>query len=133
MSQRKRWARGLFRVIKLKRTRTFGDFLSDSIHGIYFFASPFGLLSGMLYAVTSVFGLPWLITFPLFALFAFSLLLLGASVVYLKHSIRDLAYIPVWFILSNIQAVILLKACIDEKMGKKMEWFRVIRDDYTLR
>jgi cellulose synthase/poly-beta-1,6-N-acetylglucosamine synthase-like glycosyltransferase len=133
INQRKRWARGLFRVIKLKRTKTFRHFFSDSIHGIYFYASPFGLLSGMLYAITSLFGFHWIITLPLFALFTFSLLLLGASVVYLKHSVRDLAYIPAWFILSNIQAVIFLKACIDEKMGKKIEWFRVVRDDYILR
>jgi cellulose synthase/poly-beta-1,6-N-acetylglucosamine synthase-like glycosyltransferase len=126
-NQRKRWTRGLVQIVRTKRRESPKMFLSDAMHGIYFYASPFGLIIGTLLAIAWFLNLPIYIFAPLFGLFLFNMSLLVYSRIHFKESMRDLLYFPVWFALSNIQSVLAFKSLFDDLRGKEISWFRVER------
>ncbi len=128
LNQRYRWARGLVRLLKLKQIRSLKEFISDSVHGVYFYVSPFGLVAGTMMVISLLLGLPAAVWLPLASLFVLSLGLLVASIIYFKRPLKNLLYLPHWFVLSNIQIALFFKAVIDESMGKDMAWFKAERD-----
>ncbi len=119
--QRIRWARGAARLFKYKR-RHGKEFLSDIMHGIYFYVPPFGLITATILALFIYFGLPLFLTAPILSLFLFNMVLIVYSRIKFKEPFRDLIYLPVWFVLSNVHLVLLLKGLIDEKMEKSVSW-----------
>ncbi|MBN2203259.1 MAG: glycosyltransferase [Candidatus Aenigmarchaeota archaeon] len=121
VKQRMRWARGSIRMLKYKR-RKGKKLLSDLMHGVYFYTPPFGLITATVLAIFLYFGLPLFLTAPVLGLFIFTMSLIVLSRIKMKEPLRDLAYLPVWFILSNIQLVLIFKAIIDEKLGKGISW-----------
>jgi cellulose synthase/poly-beta-1,6-N-acetylglucosamine synthase-like glycosyltransferase len=119
--QRIRWARGATRLFKYKR-RHGKELLSDIMHGIYFYVPPFSLITATVLAVVLQFNFPIFITMPFIALFMFNMVLLVYSRIKFKEPLRDLVYLPVWFVLSNVHLVLLIKGLIDEKMEKSVSW-----------
>jgi cellulose synthase/poly-beta-1,6-N-acetylglucosamine synthase-like glycosyltransferase len=121
LKQRIRWGRGSIRMLKYKR-RHGKKFLSDVMHGIYFYFPPFGLITATVLAICLYFNLPFFITIPFLVLFLFNMLLLVYSRIQFKESFKDLLYLPIWFVLSNVHLVLLFKGLIDEKLKKEILW-----------
>jgi cellulose synthase/poly-beta-1,6-N-acetylglucosamine synthase-like glycosyltransferase len=121
VKQRVRWVRGTIRLFKYKR-RSGKCFLSDVMHGIYFYLPPFSLITATILAIFIHFGLPLFLTAPILGLFLFNMLLLVYSRFYFKESFKDLLFLPVWFVLSNLHLVLIFKCLIDEKMNKPISW-----------
>ncbi|MFH1474009.1 MAG: glycosyltransferase family 2 protein [Candidatus Aenigmatarchaeota archaeon] len=119
--QRIRWARGAAKLLKYKR-RHGKEFLSDAMHGIYFYVPPFGLITATVLAIVMQFGLPFFLILPFIVLFMFNMVLLVYSRIKFKEPMGDLLYLPVWFVLSNVHLVLLLKGLLDEKMEKSVSW-----------
>ena len=119
--QRIRWARGSIRMLKYKR-RAGKKFLSDLMHGVYFYVPPFGLITATILAIFLYFSLPLFLTAPILGLFLFTMSLLVYSRIKFKEPMRDLLYLPVWFFLSNIHLILLFKASIDEKLNRPISW-----------
>ena len=121
VKQRVRWVRGTIKLFKYKR-RGGKDFLSDAMHGIYFYLPPSFLITATVLAVFIHFGLPLFLTAPLLGAFLFNMLLLLYSRYHFHESFKDLLYLPVWFVLSNLHLVLIVKCMIDEKMGRPVLW-----------
>ena len=121
LKQRTRWVRGTIKLLRQKR-RHGKNFLSDVMHGTHFFVPPFGLITATILALSIQFNLPFFITLPFLGLFLFNMLLLVSSIVYFKRSFKDLFYLPVWFVLTNIHLVLIFKSFIDEKLNKEISW-----------
>ncbi|MFH0929289.1 MAG: glycosyltransferase family 2 protein [Candidatus Aenigmatarchaeota archaeon] len=119
--QRIRWARGSVRMLKYKR-RSGIKFLSDLMHGVYFYVPPFGLMTATILAVFMYFGLPLFLTAPLLGLFLFTMAFLVYSRIKFKEPLIDLIYLPVWFLLSNVHLFLLFKGFVDEKLNKSVSW-----------
>jgi cellulose synthase/poly-beta-1,6-N-acetylglucosamine synthase-like glycosyltransferase len=121
LKQRIRWVRGTIKLFKNSR-RHGKYFLSDAMHGIYFYLPPFSILTVTIFALCLHFSLPLFITLPFFGLLLFNLTLLIYSRFAFKESMKDLMFLPVWFLLSNIHLVLIFKCLIDEKLNKEISW-----------
>jgi cellulose synthase/poly-beta-1,6-N-acetylglucosamine synthase-like glycosyltransferase len=121
IKQRTRWVRGTIRFLRQRR-RHGKKFLSDVMHGTYFFVPPLGLITATILALCVQFNLPLFLTLPFLGLFLFNMLLLLSSIVYFKRSFKDLLYLPVWFVLTNIHWVLVFKSLLDERMNKEISW-----------
>jgi len=128
--QRYRWARGTLRLTKMMKPVYRNNrrrFLSDIMHGVYFYFSPFSLIVASILLVFVSFGLPLIFVTPLIVLWLVQLYLFIRSVVFFNESKTNILTFPVWFLLSNLHLVLLAKSYIDEKMNKKMSWDKVER------
>jgi len=121
--QRIRWSRGIFRIKKLKRQSNLKTWFSDLIHGVPYYLSPFGMVIGTILAIILFLNLPWLFVIPLILLFSFNIFMIVYSRVFYRESLKDLIYLPLWFLLNNIYSLILIpRAYLDEKRSKKIRW-----------
>jgi len=122
-NQRKRWARGTFRIKKLKMQNSIKSWLSDLMHAIPYYISPFGLMVLTILLIAFYLGLPFIFTLPLLLFLFFNLGLIVYSRIFYKESFKDLALLPLWFGLTNFYSFFILpKAYFDEKRKKEMRW-----------
>ncbi len=123
IDQRKRWARGTFRVKKIKHQNSIKNWLSDLMHAIPYYISPFGLMVLTFLLIVLWLNLPPFIVLPPLLLFIFNFALIIYSRIFFKESLKDLILLPLWFSLTNIYSFILIpKAYLDEKRNKEMKW-----------
>ncbi|MFH1229840.1 MAG: glycosyltransferase [Candidatus Aenigmatarchaeota archaeon] len=128
VKQRSRWSRGNFRI---RQSRvTIGDVLSDVIHAIPYYLSPFSLLVGTALAFCMSLKLPLMITAPFITLFLFNIGLVIYSRIRFKEPLRHLLLLPLWFMLSNFYFVLASKAYIEEKTNKEFSWSKIKRSSY---
>ncbi len=130
--QRYRWARGTFRAAKIikniKSEKPVKDFMADLMHTLPYLGSPFSIVVGSMVAAAVYMKLPVVVLLPLFALFTFNLALFLRSRFVMKEPLRDLAMMPMMFILDNIYTfVVLPKAWIDEKLDRPFGWYKTPR------
>jgi len=123
LNQRTRWARGTFRVKDLKMQNSFKNWLSDLMHAIPYYTSPFGLLVLTFLLISFWLNLPFLFTLPILVFFFFVLSLIVCSRVFFKESLKDLILLPFWFCLTNFYSFFIVpKAYLEEKRNKEMKW-----------
>jgi cellulose synthase/poly-beta-1,6-N-acetylglucosamine synthase-like glycosyltransferase len=123
VSQRKRWARGTFRIKKLKMQNSVKNGLSDLMHCIPYYMSPFSIIVLTFLFVTTWMNMHIILTLPLTALFLFSLFLVVYSRVFFKESLLDLVLIPFWLLLMNFYMFVIMPyAYMEEKRSFKMKW-----------
>jgi cellulose synthase/poly-beta-1,6-N-acetylglucosamine synthase-like glycosyltransferase len=126
--QRTRWVRGNFRI---RQTRsTVGDRLSDVIHAIPYYLSPFSLLTGTALAFCASLRMPLMITLPFLMLFSFDIGLIVYSRIRFKEPLRHMLLLPIWFVLSNFYPLLAAKAYIEEKTNKEFSWSKIKRSGY---
>ncbi len=123
LNQRERWARGIFRVKKLKMQNSFRNWLSDVMHSIPYYFSPFSLITLTALLVAFWLNLHLTFTLPLLFLFLFTLSLIVYSRIFFKESLKDLALLPFWFLLTNLYTLFIVpKAYLEEKRNMEMKW-----------
>ena len=126
IKQRERWCRGILRLRRVEIKKSVKNRLSDLMHTIPYYISPFNLIIGTLYLISNFLNHFSIFRLPLLLLLTLNIFLIILSSVYHK-SIRNLLYLPIWFVLSNIEVIIFFKSFLDEELGKEMEWFRADR------
>lgn len=118
-----RGVRGVLNVPKISSDRPIRDKLCDYTHSLPYLSMPFGVVVGTVFAVTWLLNLHWLVVLPLFALFCFNLGLIVWSRFFFKQPLRELIWLPVWFLFANIVAyVIVPKVVFDELFKKAFTW-----------
>jgi hypothetical protein len=70
---------------------------------------------------------------PMIAIFLFNMYLLVKSRLFYKEPLKDLLFVPLFFVLGNIVSVILIKSWYDERMNKEMSWFKSDRTGLVLK
>jgi cellulose synthase/poly-beta-1,6-N-acetylglucosamine synthase-like glycosyltransferase len=123
VSQRRRWARGTFRLKRLKMQNSLNSYLSDLMHCIPYYISPLSLIVIALVLSSMRISLFEMFAIPLTALFLFSLSLIAYSRVFFKESLADLALIPVWLVLMSAYTFLIMPlAYVEEKKNSMMRW-----------
>jgi len=131
LRQRSRISRGALRLKKLKTQKNLKDWLSDLMHGMNYYFSPFGLIIATILLLAYLFGIPYIFFVPILILFAFNILMIIYSRIFYKESLKDLIFMPIWFLLTNFYCFICFpKAYIDEKRNKNIKWNKVERSNY---
>ena len=122
-NQRKRWARGTFRIKKLKMQNSIKSWLSDLMHAIPYYISPFGLMVLTILIIAFYLSSPIIFILPLLLFFFFNLGLIVYSRIFYKENFKDLVLFPLWFLLTNFYTFFIVpKAYIEEKRNKEMKW-----------
>jgi cellulose synthase/poly-beta-1,6-N-acetylglucosamine synthase-like glycosyltransferase len=122
--QRTRWTRGFWRTLKKHPYKSSGDFVSDIAHGIYFYTSPFLILTLSVLSILFLLKLDLLFASPLLLAIAFNMYLLVKSRIFYKEPLSDLLLLPLLFVMGNILSFLFFKSWFDERGNKKMLWFR---------
>ncbi len=123
LSQRRRWARGAFRIKNLKMQNSVKSWLSDLMHAVPYYVSPFGLIVLTILLIAFYLNLPIIFILPLLLFFFFNLGLIVYSRIFYKENFKDLVLFPLWFLLTNFYTFFIVpKAYIDEKRNKEMKW-----------
>jgi cellulose synthase/poly-beta-1,6-N-acetylglucosamine synthase-like glycosyltransferase len=131
--QRSRWVRGYLRIKNKHHYDSVKLFLSDAMHGLYFYASPFLLI--MMTVLMLLFALKINLIFisPMIAILFFNTYLLVKSRLFYGESLKDLLYMPIFLFLGNLISVILMKSWYDERTNKDMSWFKSDRSGLVLK
>lgn len=123
-----RWTRGFWRFNSKYQYRSLKDFLSDAMHGIYFYTSPFSLILTLtIFLSLIIFKINIILVSPLIAIFLFTIYLLIKSRLFFKESLNEILLIPLFLVFGNILTLIALKSWYDEKTHKEMKWFKAER------
>jgi len=125
--QRNRWARSGLKIFKFHNSEK-KRWISDLSHfSGYYFAPFISIVSGLML-------LFFLFNFPVIAILYFFIFFLFFSAILITYSrlmynepLTDLIYLPLWFVLQNINLVLLFKVYIDEKLEKKFIWHDIER------
>jgi cellulose synthase/poly-beta-1,6-N-acetylglucosamine synthase-like glycosyltransferase len=131
--QRTRWTRGIQRTTKKYPYKSFRSFLSDTTHGIYFYTSPFLIMTITALMILLLLKMDLIFISPMIAIFIFNMYLLVKSRLFYKESLKDLLLLPVFFVLGNITPIVMLKSWYDERTNKEMHWFKSERTGLVLR
>jgi len=123
--QRRRWTRGAIQAHnKYEKSASFKEFLSDAMHGTYFYFPPFTFIITALTALFLYLSVPLLYLSPLYALFIFVSALFIQSLRFFRQSLTNIVYFPIWFFLSNLQALLIPLSILEEMTGKQSIWYR---------
>jgi hypothetical protein len=133
VKQRFRWIRGYLRIKKKYSYGSVKEFLSDATHGIYFYTSPFLIMTITALTVLLILKIDLIFISPMIAIFLFNMYLLVKSRLFYKEPLKDLLFVPLFFVLGNIVSVILIKSWYDERMNKEMSWFKSDRTGLVLK
>lgn len=126
--QRTRWARGSIRLFSKVKNESLKWNLSALLHGINYYISPFSLIFLTILSIFLYFRLHFVFTIPLFGLFVFLITLIVYSRIDMKEPLRDLIFLPIWFLLNNLYVLIIFpKALIEEVTGKNISWYKAHR------
>ncbi len=130
--QRRRWTRGAVQTHnKYEKSAPMKDFLSDAMHGTYFYFPPFTFIITALTALFFYFSIPLLYLSPLYLLFIFVSALFIQSLRFYHQPLTNIAYFPIWFFLSNLQVLLILLSIFEELTGKQSIWYRPDRSGFS--
>jgi cellulose synthase/poly-beta-1,6-N-acetylglucosamine synthase-like glycosyltransferase len=133
MKQRTRWTRGYWRLAKKHPYVSVKTMLSDLVHGIYFYTSPFFVLTVMFLMFLLTLKLSLVLILPMATVMIFNMYLLLRSRIFYKEPVRDLMYMPIFLALGNLMSLLFIKSWFDEKSNKEIRWFRPDRTGLVLK
>ncbi len=132
LNQRSRWARGIIRVLKKRQDNSIRDIISYVLHGTYFYFPPFITILTLMFLLGLFLNMPLTLYMPLIILFSFNMYIFIISHLFYRESIKNLLFLPVFFVLSNLHIPILLKAWYDEYRRKEIKWYKANRSGRVL-
>ncbi len=126
--QRTRWARGTFNISKKYNNKlSFKEKFFMAIHGIYLFITLFFSILLILLPIFLIFNASIILLVPFLLIIIAYIYFPIRSHAFYKEPLRDILFLPVFFVLSIFQLIIFIKSFFDENANKKIEWFRADR------
>lgn len=130
MKQRLRWARGI--IILKKKYKSTKDFINLGFHGVYFYSTPMTLFLITLFFIFMYFNIHFIFFIPFLALILLNVYIFIKSHLFYKKPVKDLLFLPIFFILTLLQIFIFFKAWYYNILGKDLEWYKSDRTGLIL-